>query len=162
MRLLDANVFITAKNLHYSFDVFPAFWDWLDDRAATGEIASTDMVFDELRDQGDDLSDWVRDRKESFFHVESTSQQVAAEVARIGRWMASVPFATHVQEEFMSGADPFLAGVARVRGDTVVTLESLAPVATRRKVYLPNACQHLGVQFETTYDMLRNLHARFA
>ena len=62
----------------------------------------------------------------------------------------------------MGGADPFLAGVARVRGDTVVTLESLAPVATRRKVYLPNACQYLGVRFESTYEMLRNLHARFA
>ena len=59
MRLLDANVFITAKNLHYSFDVFPGFWNWLDDSAATGEIASTDMVYDELINQGDDLSDWV-------------------------------------------------------------------------------------------------------
>lgn len=27
--LLDANVFIQAKNLHYSFDFCPAFWDWL-------------------------------------------------------------------------------------------------------------------------------------
>ena len=30
--LLDANVFIQAKNLHYGFDFFPAFWDWLVDR----------------------------------------------------------------------------------------------------------------------------------
>ena len=27
--LLDANVFISAKNLHYGFDFCPAFWDWL-------------------------------------------------------------------------------------------------------------------------------------
>ena len=27
--LLDANVFIAAKNLHYSLDFCPAFWDWL-------------------------------------------------------------------------------------------------------------------------------------
>ncbi len=27
--LLDANVFIQAKNLHYGFDFCPAFWDWL-------------------------------------------------------------------------------------------------------------------------------------
>lgn len=32
--LLDANVFITAKNLHYGFDFCPAFWDWLDRAAA--------------------------------------------------------------------------------------------------------------------------------
>ena len=27
--LLDANVFIQAKNLYYGFDFCPAFWDWL-------------------------------------------------------------------------------------------------------------------------------------
>ena len=27
--LLDANVFIQAKNLHYCFDFCPAYWDWL-------------------------------------------------------------------------------------------------------------------------------------
>jgi hypothetical protein len=27
--LLDANVFIQAKNLHYGLDFCPAFWDWL-------------------------------------------------------------------------------------------------------------------------------------
>jgi hypothetical protein len=27
--LLDANVFIQAKNLHYGFDFCPAFWAWL-------------------------------------------------------------------------------------------------------------------------------------
>ena len=27
--LLDANVFIQAKNLHYGLDFCSAFWDWL-------------------------------------------------------------------------------------------------------------------------------------
>mgnify|MGYP001403028963 CR=1 FL=1 len=27
--LLDANVFMSAKNLHYGLDFCPAFWDWL-------------------------------------------------------------------------------------------------------------------------------------
>ena len=27
--LLDADVLIGAKNLHYGFDFCPAFWDWL-------------------------------------------------------------------------------------------------------------------------------------
>ena len=26
--LLDADVFIRAKNLHYGLDFCPAFWDW--------------------------------------------------------------------------------------------------------------------------------------
>ena len=30
--LLDSNVFIEAKRLHYGFDFCPAFWDWIDQR----------------------------------------------------------------------------------------------------------------------------------
>lgn len=30
MYLLDANVFIEAKNRYYGFDLAPGFWDWLD------------------------------------------------------------------------------------------------------------------------------------
>ncbi|HVW88415.1 MAG TPA: DUF4411 family protein [Gaiellaceae bacterium] len=37
--LLDANVFIQAKNLHYSFDFCPAFWDWLDRAHVDREVS---------------------------------------------------------------------------------------------------------------------------
>ena len=47
--LLDANVFIRAKNLHYGFDFCPAFWDWLVDRNRAGTVASVERVADELR-----------------------------------------------------------------------------------------------------------------
>ena len=36
--LLDANVFIQAKNLHYGFDFCPAFWDWLIAENAAGKV----------------------------------------------------------------------------------------------------------------------------
>lgn len=38
--LIDANVLIQAKNLHYGFDFCPAFWDWLVEQNRTGRIAS--------------------------------------------------------------------------------------------------------------------------
>ena len=34
--LLDANVFISAKNLHYGLDFCPAFWDWIIATNASG------------------------------------------------------------------------------------------------------------------------------
>jgi hypothetical protein len=34
--LLDANVFISAKNLHYGLDFCPAFWDWIIASNASG------------------------------------------------------------------------------------------------------------------------------
>lgn len=38
--LLDSDVFIQAKNLHYGFDFCPAFWAWIDERHAAGTVFS--------------------------------------------------------------------------------------------------------------------------
>lgn len=38
--LLDANVFIAAKNLHYGLDFCPAFWEWLIERNQAGRVFS--------------------------------------------------------------------------------------------------------------------------
>ena len=38
--LLDANVFIAAKNLHYGLDFCPAFWDWLVGNHDAGTVFS--------------------------------------------------------------------------------------------------------------------------
>lgn len=40
--LLDANVFMSAKNLHYGLDFCPAFWDWLVHKGNTGTVFSID------------------------------------------------------------------------------------------------------------------------
>ena len=46
--LLDANVFIQAKNLHYGFEFCPAFWDWIDDQTNAGSVYSIERIADEL------------------------------------------------------------------------------------------------------------------
>lgn len=42
--LLDANVFIQAKNLQYGFDFCPAFWDWLVQAHGKGRVRSVRQV----------------------------------------------------------------------------------------------------------------------
>ena len=64
--LLDTNVFIQAKNLHYGFDFCPAFWDWLIVRNRKGNVASVEKVADELLTGRDELSAWARARGERF------------------------------------------------------------------------------------------------
>ena len=46
--LLDTNVFIQAKNLHYGLDFCPAFWDWLVLMNARGLVFSIDKVAAEI------------------------------------------------------------------------------------------------------------------
>lgn len=160
MRLLDANVFIEAKNRYYSFDLVPVFWTWLEDQAEAGDIASTDMIYDELKDGGDDLAQWVKDRRDLIFHVPSSSQAVAKAVARLGTWAQSENYKPHVLADFMDGADPFLVGAALETGSILVTQETPAG-ASRKQVKIPDACRHLGVECENTFTMMRALGAQF-
>ena len=44
--LLDANVFIEAKNRHYGFDFCPAFWEWLVEQNASKRVFSIDKMTD--------------------------------------------------------------------------------------------------------------------
>ena len=161
MRLLDSNVFIEAKNRYYSFDLVPAFWTWLEEQAEVGEIASTDMIYDELKDGGDDLAEWVKDQRDLIFHVRSSSQVVAEVVGRLGTWAQAESYKAHVLADFMDGADPFLVGAAVEMGAVLVTQETPAG-ASRKRVKIPDACRHVGVDYENTFEMMRALGARFA
>ena len=60
--LLDANIFIQAKNLPYSFDFCPAFWEWLDVANKKGDVFSIEKVRDELIGGEDALADWAKAR----------------------------------------------------------------------------------------------------
>ena len=57
--LLDANVFIAAKNLHYGLDFCPAFWDWLVVGNESERVFSVEKVCDEVQAVGDELADWA-------------------------------------------------------------------------------------------------------
>lgn len=74
--LLDANIFIQAKNLHYGFDFCPAFWDWLIAKNSAGLVFSIDKVADEIAAGSDDLSDWAKQIGTALFL--KTDAQVAA------------------------------------------------------------------------------------
>ena len=60
--LLDANVFIQAKNLHYGLDFCPAFWDWLIAQNQTGQVFSIERVGDEIEAGADALAAWAAAR----------------------------------------------------------------------------------------------------
>lgn len=65
--LLDADVFIRAKNLHYGLDFCPAFWEWLVNNNASGTVFSVERVGDEVQAVADELSEWAEARGAGFF-----------------------------------------------------------------------------------------------
>jgi hypothetical protein len=82
--LLDADVFIRAKNLHYGFDFCPAFWEWLVAHNAAGKLFSVEKVGDEIRAIEDELSEWAGKLDSGFFL--RPDAEVLASMAGVSAW----------------------------------------------------------------------------
>jgi hypothetical protein len=155
--LLDANVFIQAKNLQYGFDFCPAFWQWLEQGYAASKLRSIRQVGDELTAGGDELATWANGLDDGFFlapdaAVLAAAQQVSASVLQQGYDPAAV-------NTFLQVADFWLVSAALAGQHTLVTHEVASPSA--KKVKIPNVCIGLGVEFMSPYQMLRKEQARF-
>lgn len=155
--LLDANVFIQAKNLHYGLDFCPAFWDWLIQQNQTGKVRSIDKVGDELQAGADELSGWAASQGEQFFVPLDNSILPALPV--VSRWASEQSYQPAAVSTFLQVADYWLVAYALSHKVTIVTHE--IPSDSVRKIKIPNACLGLGIQCVTPYMMLRREHARF-
>ena len=155
--LLDANVFIQAKNLHYGLDFCPAFWDWLIDRNAAGDVFSIERVGDEINAGADALAAWAQQRGDGFFLRPGAA--ILPALGTVSSWAASHGYEPAAVNTFLQVADYYLVAEALARGDTVVTHE-IASTSLRR-VKIPDACIGLGVRCVTPFEMLRIERARF-
>ena len=155
--LLDADVFIRAKNLHYGFDFCPAFWDWLARQNQAGQVFSIEKVGDELVAGADKLADWARDRGSAFFLPPDTTLFPA--LAKVSSWATGQGYDQSAVSTFFQVADYYLVAQAYAGQHTVVSHE--VPSASLRKIKIPDACIGLGLKCMNPYEMLRNERARF-
>lgn len=155
--LLDANVFIQAKNLQYGFDFCPAFWDWLEQGFAANKLRSIRQVGDELTAGGDELATWANGLDDDFFLAPDASVLVAAQ--RVSAWVLQQGYDPAAVNTFLQVADFWLVSAALAGHHTLVTHEVASPSA--KKIKIPNVCIGLGVEFMSPYQMLRKEQARF-
>ena len=150
--LLDADVFIRAKNLYYGFDFCPAFWGWLIAANADGKVLSIEKVGDEIQAVDDELSEWAKSKAERFFLPPNAS--VLSALSAVGDWASSQDYTASAINIFLQVADSYLVTQAVVGQHVVVTHE--APSASIRKIKIPDACIGLGIRWLTPFEMLRN------
>lgn len=155
--LLDANVFIQAKNLHYGLDFCPAFWDWLLEHNAAGLVFSIDKVADEIAAGADELTDWLQLSGAGL--VRPTDTHVAAQFGKVSAWATSQQYEPTAINTFLQVADYYLIAHALADGHVVVTHE--VPANSTKRIKIPNACIGLGLRVMTPYEMLRRERARF-
>lgn len=157
MYLLDANVFMQAKNLHYGFDFCPAFWEWLIVQNIAGKVFSVEKIEDEILAGDDDLSLWAKERGSGFFLCPDNN--VVACFSAVSTWVSTQNYQPAAVNTFLQVADYYLISHARSIGAVVVSHET--PSDSIKRVKIPNVCIGMGIRCITPYEMLRREKARF-
>lgn len=155
--LLDANVFIQAKNLHYGLDFCPAFWDWLVENNSARKVFSIEKIGDEIDAGDDELAVWASDRGKDFFLP--TDAVTAARFTDVSMWASGQGYEPTAITTFLQIADYYLVSHALAHDLVLVTHE--VPSNSPKKIKIPNACIGLGIKFMSPYEMLRHERARF-
>ena len=159
--LLDANTLIEAKNRYYSMTTCPAYWHWVQRSHDAGVVASIEPVGVELRRGNDELAEWAINRDDLFLAVsDEATQQAFANVAAHVAAEAAV-MKPGALDEFLGGADPWLIAKAMTLEEAVVVTHEQFNPQIRRKYSIPNVCQHFGVPWVDTFELLRRTDARF-
>lgn len=155
--LLDSNVFIQAKNLHYGFDFCPAFWEWVESKGEAGLVRSIEKVGDELKAGADQLATWAAARGSNFFLT--PDQAMLASLSNVSTWVTGQGYQPAAVSTFLQVADYYLVARALAHSDVVVTHE--VPSLSVAKIKIPNVCIGLGIKCVTPFEMLRTERARF-
>ena len=160
--IVDSDVFITAKNRYYSFDICPGFWDSLLQHSESGQVFSLDRIRQELLAGSDDdqIVAWVKNEVPAEFFLSTHDQEIVSAYTDIMVWVQRNPqFLDNAKAKFATEADGWLVAYAQLTGTVVTTNEQPSPEA-RNRVPLPNVCEQFGVRYDT-FAMLRTLGVRY-
>ena len=149
--LLDANIFIQAKNLHYGMDFVLLFGTGLIKNNSKQKLFSIEKVCDELKAVEDNLSKWAKERGTQFFL--KPDESVLTALVEVSHWINEQDYEEGAKNIFLQGADYYLIAHAKSKKYTVVTHEAIAK--TKKKIKIPNVCIGLQIKYMTVYEMLR-------
>lgn len=156
--LIDTDIFIAAKNLHYGMDFCPGFWDWLIEANRAGKLLSVQAVHDDLAAGDDELATWAKARDAGFFL--SPAEPDLSSLGQLTQWINDhQSYTSAAKQTFLGCSDYFVVAQALAGGHTVITHEK--PENSVNRVKIPSVCVALKVKYLTPWQMLRAEKARF-
>ena len=157
--LLDANIFIQAKNEAYAFDICPDFWDWLIEINITKQLFSIQKIASELSIGSDELCNWVKRRGKDFF-LPPDSNMIES-MKEVSEWVSKQPYKVAAKSKFLDDtADYYLVSHALAYNYIVVTHEK-RDLSVKKVVKIPNVCDGLNIECINLYEMLKREQVRF-
>ena len=152
MYSIDTSALIDGWVRYYRPTVFRRLWEDMGGLVLAGQLVASKSVWHEIEDREDRLIEWANDNDAIF--VEDDEEVQAHVRAILANWPRPVDFTRYV-----TGADPFVIGLAQHRGFTVVTGERLSNNPDAPKI--PDVCRRYGVRSINLMDMIEERGWRF-
>ncbi|MGQ9864628.1 MAG: DUF4411 family protein [Bacteroidia bacterium] len=162
--LIDSNTLMTAARTYYSFEFGNNFWDFLLEKAKTGQIKSIDKVYDEIQKGNDKLKEWTERQFVNYFSP-TDNINILYKYADLVNWAENQDqYSRNAKNEFMneSNADVWLLAFAMQDPQTykIVSFEKFN-TNIKKKIPIPNACAKFNIQYCDLFEMMRDLEFRF-
>ncbi len=148
---IDTSSLLDAWDRWYPIDVFPSFWQKMDQFIEHGLVISSEEVYTEIERKDDELFEWVKARRSMFVELTDDVQDAVTNI------MATFPQLVDARSG-KSFADPFVIATAMVNRATVVSGEDYG---TEKRPKIPIVCDHFNVRHLRTIDFLRKLGLKF-
>lgn len=161
--LVDSDVFITAKNLYYVFDLCPGFWNSLIHHHGERRVYSINRIRSELLAgrKTEDLVQWVENDLPPGFFLDTDGEDVTSAYTEVMLWVQRTPqYFDRAKAKFATEADGWLVAYAMVHDAIVVTNEQPRP-ESRNRVLLPDVCTQFDVTCKNIFFVLKDLAIRF-
>lgn len=161
--LLDSDVLIAAKNLHYNPKFCGLFWAWINAAHNAERVYSIDKVKHELLAGGkeDVLYNWANNASLSNFFLKTN--QSGSQWSKLVTWANSADksFKPAARAKFLDidSADAWLIAYAAQHNDFVIVTNEVSSPFSKASIKLPDAAAHLGVRTTTVFELL-GLHSQ--
>ena len=155
--LIDSDVLISAKNLHYRPGFCEAFWGWIVDAHKAGLLFSIDKVKDELLAGNDDdpLYDWAQKPGLNGFFL--ASEPGAQKWKELSKWAVEGGFIAAAIDKFLGAksADAWLIAFAAAEGKFVIITNEVSAPQGKKAIKLPDAAAAVGVKTISLFEVLQ-------
>lgn len=164
--LIDTNSFIEPYRKYYAFDLAPGFWSQMGKHIKEGSIAVLDMVRDEILNNEDDLTKWLRSQDISI-SIDHREGKIVENYGQILQYIQSSPYyQSSALNEWARKpvADPWLIAAAIAYQYPIVTFEThntnLNQKFPSKMAQIPDVADHFGVTTLNLFSMMRLLRFR--
>ncbi|MDZ7691616.1 MAG: DUF4411 family protein [Balneolaceae bacterium] len=162
--VVDTSFFTQAHRMYYPLDIADSYWKMINNLISDSKIISIDKVKEEIFDNEDDLTIWIKNNVSSSFFKDTETSDVLENYRKIAGWASkkSNQYYQKAIEEFLEyeNADAWLIAYGLTHDKKVVTYENSAP-NSKKTIKIPDACNAFDVSCLKPNQMLRNLDVKY-